>query len=53
MKWRVLDWLTQSSELNPTEMLWDDLKQTGHARNPSNISQLKELACRGGEKVLT
>ncbi|KAI3373739.1 hypothetical protein L3Q82_022323 [Scortum barcoo] len=30
-------------DLNPIEMLWGDLKRAVHARNPSNISQLKEF----------
>lgn len=42
-KWRVLEWPTQSPDLNPFEMLWSDLKQAVHERNFSNISQLKEL----------
>lgn len=42
-KLRVLEWPSQSPDLNPIEMLWGDLKQTVHARNPSNITQLKEF----------
>ena len=42
-KWRVLEWSSQSPDLNPIEMLWGDLKRAVHARNPSNISQLKEF----------
>ncbi|KAI3368362.1 hypothetical protein L3Q82_008070 [Scortum barcoo] len=42
-KWRVLEWPSQSPDLNPIEMLWSDLKRAVHARNPSNISQLKEI----------
>lgn len=39
-KIRVLDWPSQSPDLNPIEMLWRDLKRAVHARRPSNLSQL-------------
>ena len=32
---------SQSSDLNSTEILWVDLTQAVHARNPSNIAQFK------------
>ena len=40
---KVLPWPSQSPDLNPIEMLWQDLKQAVQARKPSNIQQLKEF----------
>lgn len=40
--WRVLDWLRQSPDLDPAEMLGGDLKQ--------NISQLSRYGVGGGRK---
>ena len=42
----VLDWPSPSPDLNPIEMLWQDLKQEVHARHPSNLTQLAEF-CKG------
>ncbi|KAI3357464.1 hypothetical protein L3Q82_015503 [Scortum barcoo] len=50
-KWRVLEWPSQSPDLNPIEMLWGDLKRAVHARNPSNISQLKEFCIEEWSKL--
>jgi hypothetical protein len=33
----VLEWPSQSSELNPIENLWYDLKTAVHQRKPSNL----------------
>ncbi len=30
-------------DLNPIEMLWHDLKQSFHARKPSNVAELKQF----------
>ncbi len=38
-KIKVLEWLSQSSELNPIEMLWHDLKQSFHAQKPFNVAE--------------
>ena len=50
-KWKVLEWPSQSPDLNPIEMLWGDLKRAVHARNPSNISQLKEFCVEEWGKI--
>ncbi len=38
----VLEWPNQSPDLNPIEMLWHVLKQSIHARKPSNVAELKK-----------
>ncbi len=40
-KIKVLQWPSQSPDLNPIEMLWHDLKQSIHAQKPSNVAELK------------
>ncbi len=40
---KVLEWPNQNLDLNPIEMLWHDLKQSIHARKPSNVAELKQL----------
>lgn len=50
-KLRVLEWPSQSPDLNPIEMLWIDLKLAVHARHPSNITQLKEFCKEEWEKL--
>ncbi len=42
-KIKVLDWPSQSPDLNPIEMLWHDLKQSIHAWKPSNVAELKQF----------
>ena len=42
-KIKVLEWSSQSPDLNPIEMLWHDLKQAVHARKPSNMAELKQF----------
>ena len=44
-KYNVLEWPSQSPDLNIIENLWDDLKRTVHARQPSNLSEL-EMFCK-------
>ena len=45
-KYSVLEWLSQSPDLNIIENLWDDLKQAVHARQPSNLTEPK-MFCMG------
>uniref|UniRef100_A0A669ESK4 Transposase Tc1-like domain-containing protein n=1 Tax=Oreochromis niloticus TaxID=8128 RepID=A0A669ESK4_ORENI len=41
----VLEWPTQSPDLNPIQNLWQDLKTAVHKRCPSNLTEL-ELFCK-------
>lgn len=41
----VVEWPSQSLDLNPIEMPWHDLKRAIHARNPRNTKELKTF-CR-------
>ncbi len=40
-KIKVFESPNQCPDLNPIEMLWHDLKQSIHARKPSNVAELK------------
>ncbi len=42
-KIKFSEWPSQSPGLNPIEMLWHDLKQSIHARKPSNVTELKQF----------
>uniref|UniRef100_A0A8C4T4L8 Tc1-like transposase DDE domain-containing protein n=1 Tax=Erpetoichthys calabaricus TaxID=27687 RepID=A0A8C4T4L8_ERPCA len=41
----VLEWPSQSPDLNPIEHLWRDLKMAVHRRFPSNLMEL-ERCCK-------
>ncbi len=46
----VLEWPSQSPDLNPIEHLWRDLKMAVHQRLPSNLTELERICkeeCRG------
>ncbi len=50
-KIKVLEWLSQSLDLNPIEMLWHNLKQSIHTRNPSNVIELKQFCKEEWAKI--
>ncbi len=50
-KIKVLEWPSQSPGLNPIEMLWHDLKQSIHARKPSNVAELKQFCKEEWDKI--
>ena len=39
----ILEWPSQSPDLNPIENLWYDLKIAVHQRNPSNLKELEQF----------
>ncbi len=50
-KIKVLEWPSQSPDLNLIEMLWHDLKQSFHARKPSNEAELKQFCKEEWAKI--
>ena len=50
-KFKVLEWPSQSPDLNPIEMLWQDLKQAVHARKPKNVTELKQFCMEEWAKI--
>uniref|UniRef100_A0A803J9K4 Transposase Tc1-like domain-containing protein n=1 Tax=Xenopus tropicalis TaxID=8364 RepID=A0A803J9K4_XENTR len=42
-KIHLLEWPSQSPDLNPIEMLWHDLKKAIYTRHPKNIAELKQF----------
>ncbi|KAI3376712.1 hypothetical protein L3Q82_017136 [Scortum barcoo] len=50
-KMKVLEWPSQSPDLNPIEMLWSDLKRAVHARRPSNMADLKRFCKEEWAKI--
>ena len=48
---KVLEWPSQSPDLNRIEMLWHELKQAIYARKPSNVAELKEFCKEEWSKI--
>ena len=42
-KVKILEWPSQSSDLNPIENVWEELKKRVRARMPLNLTQLHQL----------
>ena len=47
----VLNWPSQSPDLNPIETLWEDLERAVHTRHPSNLTQLAEFCKKEWAKI--
>lgn len=39
----LLEWASESTELNQNEMLWHDLKKAANAQKPSSVDELKQV----------
>uniref|UniRef100_A0AAZ3SKA3 Tc1-like transposase DDE domain-containing protein n=1 Tax=Oncorhynchus tshawytscha TaxID=74940 RepID=A0AAZ3SKA3_ONCTS len=50
-KVKVLEWPSQSPDLNPIEMLWAELKKRVRARRPTNLPQLHQLCQEEWDKT--
>ena len=50
-KLKVLEWPSQSPDLNIIENLWVDLKRAVHARRPKNIAELEAFCKEEWEKI--
>ena len=50
-KVKVLEWPSQSPDLNPTEHLWTELRKRVRARRPTNLTQLHQLCQEEWAKI--
>ena len=48
---KILEWPSQSPDVNQIENLWQDLKKAGAARKPPNITVLEALAHEEWAKI--
>uniref|UniRef100_A0A3Q3S9H9 Tc1-like transposase DDE domain-containing protein n=1 Tax=Mastacembelus armatus TaxID=205130 RepID=A0A3Q3S9H9_9TELE len=47
----VLDWPSQSPDLNPIEDLWRDLKMAVHQRSPSDLTELERICKEEWQRI--
>ncbi len=47
----VLEWPSQSPDLNPIEHLWKDLKMAVHQRLPSNLTELERICKEEWQRI--
>lgn len=50
-KIHLLERPSQSPDLNPAEMWWNDPKRATHTRHPNNMSELKQFYRQGWNKL--
>ena len=50
-KVKILQWPSQSPDLNPIEHFWADLKMLARAKRPTNLTQLHDLCQEEWAKI--